>query len=92
MFFFRRKSPTPLDEVFRHIGAAVEILYTYKRNKHYHPTEDELKQFTNAREAFWQAQSTAGYIERCLHQRFRGEQEGAKKFTDSEVFDYHYPP
>jgi hypothetical protein len=91
MLFFKRKTPLPLHDVFRHIGEAVEILYIYQRDKRYMPTDDDLRQFSNACEALEQAGVTARYITRCLYQRHEGESEGAKKFTDHEVFDYHYP-
>lgn len=91
MRLFKRKPKQPLDAVLVHVGAAVEILYSYKRDSGYKPTEDDLLAFSAAQKALWGAFCTAGYIERCLHQRHRGEPEGSKKFTDAEVEQYHYP-
>ena len=91
MQLFKRKPKQPLNDVFLHINAAVEILYTHKRDSRYQPTEHDVQTFARAQKALWEASCTAGYIERCLQQRLRGESEGAKKFTDPAVFDYHYP-
>ena len=55
MFPFTKKPKRPLDEVFNLIGAAEELLYTYLRDKGYHPTEEELALFDKAQEAFWQS-------------------------------------
>lgn len=85
MQLFKRKPKQPLDDALAHIAAAVEILYAYKRDKRYQPTEGDLLMFSAAQKALWEASCTAGYIERCLHQRHRGEPEGSKKFTDAEV-------
>lgn len=91
MRLFKRKPTQPLDDVLAHIAAAVEILYSYKRDSGYHPTEQDLLMFSAAQKALWEASCTAGYIERSLHQRHRGEPEGSKRFTDDEVQRYHYP-
>ena len=92
MPLFKRKPRRPLDEVFRHIGEAVEILHAYKRSKTYMPSEGDLALFDEAQDEIWQAHATAEYIARCMHQRCCGEPEGANKFTDMDVFDYRYPP
>ena len=91
MKLFKPKPKLPLEEAINLLHQAVEIAYTYKRDKRYKPTEADLALFEQLREALWQNHATAEYISRCMEQRFRGEPEGAKKFTDPEVFDYHYP-
>ncbi len=89
--FFRKKQKQPLEEAVSLINQAIEIAYTYKRDKTYQPTEEDLVLFEQLGEALWSNHATAQYIARCMGQRFRGEPEGARKFTDPEVFDYHYP-
>ena len=91
MQLFKRKPKQPLDAALAHVAAAVEILYAYKRDSGYQPTEQDLQTFAQAQKNLWEASCTAGYIEKCLHQRHRGEPEGSKRFTDDEVQRYHYP-
>ncbi len=91
MFFKKRPKP-PLARAISLVHEAVEIAYQYKRDKRYQPTDDDLRMFEGLYEALSHNMATAGYISRCMDQRARGEPEGAKKFTDPEVFDYHYPP
>ena len=91
MLLFKRKPKQPLDTALAHVAAAVEILYSCKRDSSYQPTEQDLLIFSAVQKALWEASCTAGYIERCLHQRYLGEPEGSKKFTDAEVERYHYP-
>jgi hypothetical protein len=74
------------------VGDAVEIAYKYLRDRKHTPTQEELALLDQLAETLWANRATAEYIVRCMHQRARGEPEGAKKFTDPEVFDYHYPP
>ncbi len=91
--FFRRKPKlhASLDEVLEHIAAASKIMTAYKRDKHFIPTSTELERFYEIEQAFWAHNATLGYVVRCMRQRAAGEPEGAKKFSDPEVFDYHYP-
>lgn len=89
---FKRKQKQPLEQAIALIHEAVEIAYNYKRDRHFKPNESDILLFEQLREAVWANHATADYIARCMRQRMNGEPEGAKKFTDSEVFDYHYPP
>ena len=91
MQLFKRKPKQPLNAALAHVAAAVEILYEHKRDGVYKPAEADLLMFSAVQKALWEASCTAGYIERCLHQRYLGEPEGSKKFTDAEVERYHYP-
>lgn len=88
---FRRKPRPPIGKAAQMVGEAVEVAFRHKRDKAYMPTEEELRQFDRLAQYLWESHCTAQYISRCLHQRVNGEPEGAKKFTDAEVFDYHYP-
>ena len=72
-------------------SGAIEVAYRCKRDKGYMPSEAELKQFDRLAQHLWETHTTAQYIARFLYLRANGEPEGAKKFTDAEVFDYHYP-
>ena len=92
MRLFKPKQKPPLEGAIRMVGDTVEVAYKYLRDRKHMPTEEELKLLDQLVEALWQNHATAQYIARNMHQRFRGEPEGAKKFTDPEVFDYHYPP
>lgn len=70
---------------------AVEIAYQYLRDRKHRPTEDELRLLDELAEVLWQNHATAQYIARNMHQRAKGQPEGAKKFTDPNAFEYHYP-
>ena len=74
------------------VGDAVEVAYKYLRDKKFKPNESDVKLFEHLEKILWENHATAGYIARCMRQRMNGEPEGSKKFTDPEVFDYHYPP
>ena len=88
---FKRKPKPPIGRVVQKVGDAVEVAYSYLRDRGHMPSEAELRQIDQLAQMLWESHCTAQYISRNLHQRFRGEPEGAKKFTDSEVFNYHYP-
>ena len=88
---FRRKPKPPLAEAILMVGDATEIAYKYLRDRKHIPTEEELRLLNQLAEAMWANHATVQYIARNMGQRFRGEPEGAKKFTDPEAFNYHYP-
>jgi len=88
---FKRKPPPPLNEAINLIHEAIEIAYKHQRDKHYMPTEEDIELFKRIEEVLWQSKCTAEYITRCMQQRMNGEPEGAKKWHDKEVFDWHYP-
>jgi hypothetical protein len=92
MRFFKSKQKVPIERALELVAEAVEIAFTYKRDKRYQPTEADLQLFEKLREAVFGMHATLDYICRRLEQRHHGEPEGAKKFTDPKVFDYHYPP
>lgn len=89
--FLKPKPPSELKEALKHIHAANEIIMAHKRNKHYTPSDKDLSLITDIEHAFQHGVSSTGYVHRCLTQRKNGEPEGAKKFTDKEAFDWHYP-
>lgn len=89
---FKRKPKPPLDDALRMVSEAIGVAYRYKRDKSYMPSEAELQQLDQLAQVLWESHCTVQYISRNLHQRFRGEPEGAKKFTVAEAADYHYPP
>lgn len=88
---FKRKPKPPISRVVQTVGDAVEAAYGHLRDRNSMPTEEELRQIDALAKMLWESYCTVQYISRNLHQRFRGEPEGAKKFTDAEVFEYHYP-
>ncbi len=90
--FFKPKPKPEMKKAIELVGEAIEIAYKHLRDKKYQPTESDLKLFERLGEELWHKHCTAKYIARNMGQRFRGEPEGAKKFTDKEVFDWHYPP
>ena len=90
--FFKKKPKPPLEEAISLVHQAVEIAWCYKRDKRYNPSEADLASFDRLAQTLWESHTTAQYIARCMGQRAAGEPEGAKKFTDPKVFDYHYPP
>lgn len=88
---FRKKPKAPLEVAITLIHDAIEIAYTYKRDTRYMPSAEDLRLFKTLRETVWENHATARYIERTMEQRSRHEPEGARKFTDPAVADYHYP-
>ena len=93
MFFQRKpRQHTPLNEVLHHVAISSEIMMEYVRDKRFISTPAELEQFYEIEQAFWAHNATISYVVRCMRQRAAGKPEGAKKFTDPEVLDYHYPP
>ncbi len=92
MLFFRKKPKPPLEQAIAMSCDALEIAYKYNRDRKHIPTEEELKLLDQLRETFLRNYGAAAIIARHMHQRFNGEPEGLKKFTDPNVFDYHYPP
>lgn len=91
MRLFKPKPKPPLEGAIRMVGDAVEVAYKYLRDHKHMPTEEELKLLDGLVAVLWSTHATAQYVARNMHQRFRGEPEGAKKFTDPAVADYHYP-
>lgn len=90
--FFKRKPPSQLIEALNHIKDAEEIITAHKRDKTYIPSQKDLALLARIEENLYHNYAYTSYVHRCLSQRKSGEPEGAKKFTDPEVFDYHYPP
>lgn len=91
MKLFKRKPKPPLEDAICMVGDAVEVAYKYLRDHKHMPTEEELRLLDGLVAALWSNHSTAQYIVRNMRQRANGEPEGAKKFTDPKVFDWHYP-
>ena len=79
----------PLELALKKIDEAIEIAYKYKRNKKYIPTVDDLLLFSQLETRLFTSQATLSYIYRCMNQRFKGEAEGAKKFTDPNTSEWH---
>jgi hypothetical protein len=84
MFFRRRrairipsKTPpkTPIETALTMISHATLIMYGYKHDTRYIPTDHDLKLFDVFIDELWQDYCTARYIQRCLYQRLRGEAE-----------------
>lgn len=90
MRLFKRRPKPSLEDAIRMVGDAVEIAYKYLRDRHM-PTEDELRLLDGLVAELWSKHATVQYIARNMRQRANGEPEGAKKFTDPKVFDWHYP-
>ncbi|MDG1287376.1 MAG: hypothetical protein P8P30_07390 [Rickettsiales bacterium] len=94
MKFFPRRKPRKRDlqGAISLIDCAMEIIWRYQRDKDYMPTQVDLRQFERVASLMQENTGAAHYIHRCLKQRAAGRPEGAKKFTDSDVMDWHYPP
>lgn len=88
---FKKKPKSPLTQAARLVYDAIEIAYRYKRDKAYMPTPDDLKLFSELDHALWECHCSASYISHCMNQRAAGQKEGALKYSDPVVFDYHYP-
>ena len=91
MKLFKRKPKPPLEEAVQMVGNAVEVAYQYLRDRKHMPSEEELRLLNKLAEVLWTNHATAQYIARNMRQHFNGEPEGAKKFTDPAIADYHYP-
>ena len=88
---FKKKPLSPVGEISHRIDGLSDDLMKLKKEKAYRPSPDDLRELTFITEKLHHAYAVAGYVERCLHQRAQGEPESAKKFTDPDVFNYHYP-
>lgn len=88
---FQKKPRPPLEQAARLVQEAVEVAYQYKRDRGYRPTPDDLAAFERLATLLWESHTTVRYIARCMGQRSRGEPEGAKKWHDPTVADYHLP-
>lgn len=88
----KQKQKQPLIEAMALIDQATEIAYTYLRDTHYQPAATDLALFHMLSEHMWSNHATLEHITHCMDMRFHGQPEGAKKFTDAQVFDYHHPP
>lgn len=89
--FFKKKPKPPLEDAIRMVQDAIEIAYKPLRDKKYMPTEAELEHFERLANTLWENYTTTQYISRCLHQRYNGEPERSRKFTNPKTFDWHYP-
>ena len=91
MKLFKRKPKPPLEGAIQMISDATEVAYKYLRDRSHMPTEEELRLLNQLAKTLWANHATAQYISRNMHQRSRGEPEGAKKLNDPAVADYHFP-
>jgi hypothetical protein len=88
---FRRKPPLPFKEALQHIHKANDIIAAHVKDKRYMPSKKDLISLDEIIGVLHLSYASANYAHRCLEQRRDGEPEGAKKFNDPEVLDYHYP-
>ena len=70
---FNRKPKSPLKEAIRMVHDAVEIAYTYLRDRKHMPNAEELILLDRLAETLWSNHATAQHIARKLRQRSRGE-------------------
>ena len=91
-FFPRRKlRKRDLQGATSLLHCAMEILWRYQRDKTYIPSLEDQKEFERFVSLLQESSGTAHYVHRCLQQRACGEAEGARRSTDPEVSDWHYP-
>ena len=76
---FKRKPKSSIGRVVQTVGDAVEAAYGHLRDRNSMPTEEELRQLDALATMLWESHCTVQYISRNLHQRFRGEPEGANR-------------
>ena len=88
---FRRKPPPTLKEALTLINQASRIVLNCRRDKSFIPNKSDLALLQQVEHAFHEAHASSSYVHRCMQQRIEGKPEGAAKFNDKEVFDYHYP-
>lgn len=89
--FFKKKPKPPLEDAIRMVQDAIEIAYKSLRDRKHMPTETELEHFDRLANTLWESYTTAQYVSGCMHQRYNGEPEGSRKFTNPKTFDWHYP-
>lgn len=69
---FKQKQKPLLKHAIRMVYCAIGIAYKYKQDNAYIPTPEDLKRFGELDHALWECYCTAGYISRCMGQRFAG--------------------
>jgi hypothetical protein len=90
MLSFKKKT-TPLTEILKAADKLSHDLMQLKKDKKFHPTEDDLVMLKRVYEKLHHAYAVAGYVHRTMEQRFEGLPEGVTKFNNPEALDYHYP-
>lgn len=89
--FFKKKSKKPLQQALELIQQANQIVMAYKRDKTFMPTKSEMELIEQIQLYLQTSCGNVGYIERCMYQRLENKPEGAARFNDDEVMEYHYP-
>jgi hypothetical protein len=80
--FFKRKPKPPLMTAIDVVNEAIQIAYIYQHDRKYMPSKEDLQLFKRFAETLFRNYSTMERICRNLHQRSRGEPEGAPRFTN----------
>lgn len=75
MKLFARKPKPPLEEAVRKAEEALEIAYTYLRDRRYVPSREDLYQVHMLAHTFWGHYTTAQYIARQLRERVKDGKE-----------------
>ncbi len=91
MFLLSRKSSKSVTELSKSIDKLTTDLISLKKNKQFQPIQDDLKDLQRVCEQLHHAYSVAGYVSVAMQKRYEGKPEGAARFNNAEVFDYHYP-
>ncbi len=86
-----KRNPSPLSQALSLAQQANEIVMQHKRNKNFMPSDQDLELLQNIENELNNAVAVTNYVRRNLQQRRNGEPEGAAKFTNPDIFDYHYP-
>lgn len=91
MWLFKPKPKPPIQQASALLHDVTEIAYRYKRDKSHIPSEEEVAALWALHQQLWETRCTIEYIARNMEARRNGEPEGAAKFRDKEVMDWHYP-
>ncbi len=90
MLSFKKKSTLPT-EIISSIDKLTTDLISLKKNKQFQPSQDDLKDLQRVCEQLHHAYGVAGYVSVAMQKRYEGKPEGAARFNNEEVFEYHFP-
>lgn len=84
---FRRNDNHTVDTAIALASHAIRIVYGFKHNKKFTPTELEIEKFEQFEKKMWQHYCTARHVLMCMYQRTNDRPEAPHDWHDREVRD-----
>lgn len=88
--WFKRCAKTRLNELQQQIETINKQLLSYKQDSSYMPNTQDIEQFHYIISRLHENHATALYVLRCMKQRHEGKPEGAGKYHNSDIENYHF--